>query len=89
MLKVLVQIYDVSMSKEKKLRWLLCNRIDVVTTRRTSSNLNVCYQTYSNKFWGVLLTYAKGSKGAMCCSIEGEQVRLPFEEALSEMPRRR
>lgn len=31
---------------------------------------------YSEKFWGVLLTYAKGRKGAMCCSIAGAVVSV-------------
>lgn len=65
-------LFYVSISKEKVLRWSFCNIID--------AHRDVCHQTYSNKFWGVLLTYAQGSKGAMCCSIEGEQVRLPFGE---------
>lgn len=30
----------------------------------------------SNDFWPVLLTYAQGYKGAMCCSIAGEVVSL-------------
>lgn len=30
----------------------------------------------SDTFWGVLLTYAKSRKGAMCCSIEGTVVSI-------------
>eukprot|EP00904_Undaria_pinnatifida_P010244 jgi/Undpi1/634/HiC_scaffold_10.g04098.m1 len=38
----------------------------------------------SEKFWGVLLTYAKGRKGAMCCSIAGAVMERERRDGLIE-----
>lgn len=45
------------------------------TNRRLWSRASALFYVRSDKFWGVLLTYAQGRKGAMCASILSEHVR--------------
>ncbi|CAN0437039.1 unnamed protein product [Pylaiella littoralis] len=52
--------------------------------KRDASSIGTEEVYESDKFWGVLLTYAQGHKGAMCCSIAGDVMEKVRKDGLIE-----